>query len=111
MEKLRFCAQVVHGQALATFFRKNENKAIKNRGNRGFGGWIANMSEMVRYGGRLKRGRRDWAGAVPPCRSPVADRICTSRAHGEKFSILAQVVKGRNEEKKRSEETKLSMGI
>ena len=80
-----------------TIFSKTENNAIKNRGNRGFWRWIAKMSKMVRYGGREKRGRRDWAGGAPPCRSPVADRICTSRAHGEKFSILAQVVKGRNE--------------
>ena len=83
-----------------TIFSKTENNAIKNRGNRGFWRWIAKMSKMVRYGGREKRGRRDWAGGAPPCRSPVADRICLSRAHGEKISILAQGVKGRNEETK-----------
>ncbi len=80
-----------------TILRKIENNVTKNRDNSVFGGWIAIMSKLVRYGGRVKRGRRDWAGGAPPCRSPVADRIRTSRAHGEKFSILAQGVKGRNE--------------
>ncbi len=83
-----------------TIFSKNENNAIENRDNRAFWRWSANMSKLVRYGVRVKRGRRDWAGGAPPCRSPVADRICTSRAHGEKFSILAQGVNG--EMKRRS---------
>jgi hypothetical protein len=40
---------------------------------------------------------RDWAGVAPPCRSPVAVHFCLSGAHGEKISMLAWDVKGRNE--------------
>jgi hypothetical protein len=40
---------------------------------------------------------RDWAEVAPPRRRPVAVCICLSGAHGEKISMLARIVKGRNE--------------